>query len=327
MDTWKRLSVAWKDDVAFDIATAPVVVPQATNTPLIQHFWGKKNLPPTFAPEKLPDSPVNTFTLANLNPDAVVFHRNKDVTLLRELGYSANSVSHETQFMVVYPFFNGDAAGACKNMEWIADLGNNSRHEVLLWYERGTEKKWITRIEAAAKHAFSGVTCAAYATKIRGPNGAFVEAAKTLQRMRRNWLWMEYDAIPIKPQWVDALQSRYDRCGMEFCGPVIPGPSHMNGTGIYPADTPDIIPNTMRTKDTVGFDVIMKPEMIDLCADCSDIYFHCWGVVNGRLHPSGGDAPSFAPGSPLLNQIPSSAVIMHRCKDGTLIDRLRERMK
>jgi hypothetical protein len=39
-----------------------------------------------------------------------------------------------------------------------------------------------------------------------------------------------------------------------------------------------------------------------------------------------GEFPTFPRGSPLLNQIPRTAVVLHRSKDGTLIDRLSEKI-
>jgi hypothetical protein len=53
------------------------VLPRSTETKLIQHFWGKAyNESPTFE---------NAGTLARLNPDAVLFHRCKDASLINLL--------------------------------------------------------------------------------------------------------------------------------------------------------------------------------------------------------------------------------------------------
>lgn len=86
-DAWKHMEPAWDDSRAFDVATARVVVPMAAHTPLIQHYWGIKDLPPVFAETKTKDSPKNTFTLENLNKEAVVFHRTKGTSLIELLGF------------------------------------------------------------------------------------------------------------------------------------------------------------------------------------------------------------------------------------------------
>lgn len=70
---------------AFDIATAPTVVPMACSSPLVAVHWGLPNKPPTFATTRTPESPINTLTLADLNPKAVVFTRCKDGSLLQIL--------------------------------------------------------------------------------------------------------------------------------------------------------------------------------------------------------------------------------------------------
>jgi hypothetical protein len=84
------MAPGWEESKAFDMATAPVTVPLSAHTKLLQHFWGPtRDNPPTFAEVKTAESPINTFTLANLNPEAVVFHRNKDGTLLKLLGFKS----------------------------------------------------------------------------------------------------------------------------------------------------------------------------------------------------------------------------------------------
>lgn len=86
-DTLEIVGNWLESDRAWDVAIADVIVPQAADTPLVQWFWGQPGLAPTFAASKNGSSPINTFTLDSLEPDAVLFHRNKDGTLLRLLGH------------------------------------------------------------------------------------------------------------------------------------------------------------------------------------------------------------------------------------------------
>ena len=138
-----------------------------------------------------------------------------------------------------------------------------------------------------------------------------------MHSLYRNWLWLEADAVPLKARWLEVLQSVYDNCRMPFCGPIVATGMHLNGTAIYPANTPEICPRTMSHTNN-AFDVEMKDEMIHLCKDIGHIFFHVWGVKDGRLNPLEGESPHFPKGSPLLNQIPNTAVVLHRCKDGSL---------
>lgn len=76
----------FKDDArAWDVAGSEIMVSKGAPSSMIQHFWGQKNLPPTFSDKRDSNSPVNTFTLWNIRPDVVLFHRNKDGTLIHLL--------------------------------------------------------------------------------------------------------------------------------------------------------------------------------------------------------------------------------------------------
>lgn len=68
--------------VAWDIGSAAYSVMRSTNTPLIQHFWGKPELAPTFRETKSEGDPENTIPMGYLQPNAVLWHRCKDGTLI-----------------------------------------------------------------------------------------------------------------------------------------------------------------------------------------------------------------------------------------------------
>jgi len=70
---------------AWDVEAARFLVENCAHTKLIHHFWGIMGMPPTFAAARTPESPPNTFTLESIHKDAVIFHRNKDGTLLNLL--------------------------------------------------------------------------------------------------------------------------------------------------------------------------------------------------------------------------------------------------
>jgi hypothetical protein len=228
-------------------------------------------------------------------------------------------------FVVVLPFCNLDAELMVKNLEWMMSMGMTRSHDCLLSYDRTTLQDSVRRIEARAKEVFCSVSKTSYSVAhgTRFPQtAAWHHAARFMQSLYRNWLWMEPDAVPLKPQWLDVLQSVYDNCRQPFCGPVVPGAGHMNGTAIYPANTPDLLPRTMSHTNN-AWDVECREEMHHQVKDIGHIFFCAWGVKDGHLNPLEGEPPSFPPGSPLLNQIPKTAVVFHRSKDGSLIDRLR----
>lgn len=73
--------------VAWDIESAQKVVPRSKNTDLIHHFYGPKDLPPTFVDSRAADDPKNRVTLEFIRSGSVMFHRVKDgslITLLKK---------------------------------------------------------------------------------------------------------------------------------------------------------------------------------------------------------------------------------------------------
>lgn len=312
-------------DRAWDVASAEAVLRHTTPTRLIQHFWGEKDLPPTFAESKGSDSPRNTFTLANLWPEAVIFHRNKDGTLINLLRRKMR-MALPGNFIVVLPFCNLDALQLVKNLDWMKRLGTPKTHDCLLSFDNGTNRQIIRQITVKAREVFCNVQTTSYHVPhgTRFPQtAAWQHAARTMRKLYRSWLWLEADAIPLKKQWLEVLQSVYDNCRMPFCGPMVQGASHMNGTpAIYPADTPELLPRTM-SHTSNAWDVECADEIRGKVKDIGHIAFAAWGIKDGRLNPLEGEAPSFPPGrNDLLNQIPRTAVVFHRDKGGTLIDRL-----
>lgn len=73
------------ENVAWDMEAANDVVPRAQHTKLIQHFWGKRDLSPTFVADNSTARADNALPLSFLSPEAVVFHRCKDGSLIRLL--------------------------------------------------------------------------------------------------------------------------------------------------------------------------------------------------------------------------------------------------
>ena len=67
---------------AWDVTGADIMLRYGAPSSMIQHFFGEIDRPPTFADKRDTNSPINTFTMWNLKPDAVLFHRNKDGSLI-----------------------------------------------------------------------------------------------------------------------------------------------------------------------------------------------------------------------------------------------------
>lgn len=108
---------------AWDVESAEVMLKYGVDTNLIQWFWGQPNLAPTFAREKTSQSPVNTFTLGKLHPEAVVFHRNKDGTLIQLLRERMGLKSKRGRLIVRRTAALGDTLAATVVADKLIDMG------------------------------------------------------------------------------------------------------------------------------------------------------------------------------------------------------------
>jgi len=67
---------------AFDIAAASQIVPAAKDSPLMQSYWGMKDLWPVFVEARTEQSPKNHLPLSFLKKETVLFHRDKEHSLI-----------------------------------------------------------------------------------------------------------------------------------------------------------------------------------------------------------------------------------------------------
>jgi len=318
--------------LAWDVGAASVILPLAANTPLIQHFWGTVNMAPTFAEKKTASSSINTFTLANIQPEAVIFHRNNDGTLVRILRRKSGlNIKEERPLLIVIPACNKDVELATKNVRWMVELGGCPEHECVLALDSDTVTRHKAPLEVAANDCFGSVhsvryRCGSIKSWPEGANVAFRSAANYLRDWDTPWLWLEADATPLREQWHVILENVYNSCGKLFMGPIVPHRGHCNGVAIYPPRTVDYIPNALASNlpKEIAWDYAMKEEMIDLCFDAGGFIQHVWGIINATPNPIEGDAPSFGTIEHVEKWVNPNAALFHRCKDGSLIDRLRE---
>lgn len=317
---------------AADIAAADAIMPLMAQTNLIQHFWGRMNLPPTFADRKGPGDPENLLTSAFIRPDAVLFHRNKDGSLIRLLQERLfpGTLTENREFTIVLPFHNGDYTLMLRNLQWISELCGLTRFSAVVACDTGTLKAYAEMIANMARAVFRTVDCFWYPPPKhggwpQGANHAFQNTARQMQAMGRPWLWWEADATLARADGIDDLQARYVTCGKPLMGAIVPGMGHMNGVGVYPSNFPSLSPTTMQITNG-AFDTHMTKDVQALTADASDLIQHAWCILNHRLAPCGsGPTPSFKTQQSVNEWLNPKAALFHRVKDNSLIDRLRER--
>lgn len=80
-------------NVPFDVASGRIIWPMAHVTPLIYHWWGSKEKPPTFREHRSPENPDNTLIVDSLPAETVLYHRCKDGSLIDILERRVSAVA------------------------------------------------------------------------------------------------------------------------------------------------------------------------------------------------------------------------------------------
>jgi len=329
-NTWSRIKDKFILEESWTLWCAEEVVPHAVDSPLFQHFWGVKDLAPTFVAQRKSDSPVNALTLADVRQGAALFHRCKDQSLIRLVRQKLFPME-QSRFVVVLPFCSKDGNLMLKLLDWMLKIGMESKgvypNDTVLLAHDGSSA--VSQCRSIARQAFGEVIEFNYpnppqATHPQAPNHVFREVAKFVQnKVQRPWLWFEPDMVPIKRGWLDTLQQAYKAGGMPFFGSIVPGMGHCNGTGIYPANTYSRCAG-LNVPNGDAFDTWIHTFTKGQVMDGTALMAHGWVQENGKLQPHGaGELPVFKTVAD-VQRIPSTAVTFHRDKTLSLIDRLSE---
>ena len=133
-----------------------------------------------------------------------------------------------------------------------------------------------------------------------------------------SWLWLEPDTAPMFPGWLEAIEKEYVASRKQFMGTIYDIPyRHMNGVGVYPAHIRKFNPLIFASEFTnMPFDVV-KPELTLRHAHITKL------IHRSLADPATNMAHTF-PDRASLSIIPAGVALFHGCKDGTLIERLRE---
>jgi FkbM family methyltransferase len=222
--------------------------------------------------------------------------------------------------IAVYPFCTRDEDQAFKNARWFNELGGCQGHEVVCCYDPRCDAQLVEKIGLELLKAFTKVYRLPAQAEIDGwPQGAnylFRYAATWLQAKPQydHYLWLEPDAIPITPGWMDALEAEYKRGKKPFMGERVDlgtarpdVPVHMSGIGIYQNPIYLLAGECYRAND-VAWDIAAKDQIIPH-AHFTSMIQHYW------KHGTFTHAMEVRP----------ETVIFHSSKDGSLIDVLRKK--
>lgn len=138
-------------------------------------------------------------------------------------------------------------------------------------------------------------------------------------------LWLEADAIPMRPSWLAEIIREYAACSKPFMGVVVRGHGHdhLTGCAVYPADwrvKAPMLANVLDAPDVFwgpglgqAFDSWAAPETVPQTAEATTIQ-QIW-----------------RPQLPITEawrrrNIPDATALFHQVKDGSLIKILQEQL-
>lgn len=226
--------------------------------------------------------------------------------------------------LVVIPYHGKDLQRAIDLLCWMRELdGKQKLHRALLVGDYGMATEEHDRVKAAAYDAFgTAFDCTMQNAELRGwpfgPNAMFQTAcAYNRKHIKEDFFWCEPDCIPLKKGWLDLLQAEYKQAGMPFMGYLHNKPwLHITGCAVYPWNLYEINAQILMANAT-PWDCV-TPEVTRSQAHVTRLIQHVWSFKGDKLD----SPPATFPDRASLAQINEGAVVFHRNKDGTLIERL-----
>lgn len=321
-NTYAKVKDAVQAGGNWDMAMTPVVVPEAHNTKLIHHIWGEMNNPPVFADENIPGTAQ--FCLKQINPEAVIFHRDKTHSIIRCLKRRDFPAAITTlPITVVFPVAQ-DIPLALMHARWMRQMGCKHGHRAVISFDGTINVQLLNEFKNLIEPMFASVEMFTYPTPPvrawpQAPNWAWQHVANHMSHQDRSWLWMEADAVALVPNWLEQLQAEYEKAKHLFMGPKVKGMSHANGCMIYPHDAAIRMPKAMAAT-TQAWDYICAPDMMHDCHDSSHLSQHIWSIMGeDAIEVGGGQVPVNVTPERAKRWIKPGAVMIHRIKDNSLL--------
>ncbi len=208
---------------------------------------------------------------------------------------------------------------------WMAELGGTKRHDCLLAYHQDTTHEGISEILTPCFKRIGAFRVVEDATTYPEIANMMWKACANMvaDQFPEPWFFMEPDAVPLTSSWLDQIEDEYKACGKPFMldKVVTPTRSHNSGIGVYPALVRNYTQNLWRLAG-IPWDVFL--------ADDFTPHTHHTGLIHDKFYkvwedPNSG--PPVFPDEESLKIIEPGAVLFHRNKDGSLIERLRERSR
>lgn len=231
--------------------------------------------------------------------------------------------------LVVIPVCSKDIARALRNIEHCCTLDGTAPFSALISCERSLDVKLLT--EAASRYFTGGVSVFRYDDYVGDSawpmpqNNAFQEVARGIEtegnkneRRRLPWLFWESDAIPVRAGWISAIAEAHTEGKRHFSGAVTVhmGQSYVPGVAIYPWQISHYLLSALLASNHPWDRVAsVRDGMLKRTHDITPLI----------EHTPERDNTHFVTQDDVARIIPDTAVLFHKCKDGSLLDVLQGR--
>ena len=190
--------------------------------------------------------------------------------------------------IVAISYHDGDLPLMRRWANHVAKLGSYENHKIVLVPIRGSSRDQVVE---PLKSCFGEVVVEpcdhAYGGWPQSCNMAFESVAWLASTtLKRPFLWMEPDAIPLKSTWVDDIENAYNEARKPFMGSLVEiagimpnGVNHMSGVGVYHWDLHRLAPSIFNNEKT-AWDIASASNVINQMHDTKLIQ-HDW-VPNAK---------------------------------------------
>lgn len=229
--------------------------------------------------------------------------------------------------IVLLPFHEGALTQATQWLEWVKELGGCKPHRIILM--PGKALKDIEEQTDLARDSFADVEILRDAEGISGhPEGPNSFMRQTVWHIQTAGLGpvfnCEPDCIPRESGWLDKWEREYIHFGKPFMGEFRPAsgvtPDYLTGCMVIPKDPLYKAPMLGRrglSRDNIelAFDIVAASQILPQA--------HLTKFLQQEPKNPDGSSHTF-PNRDSLKLLREGAVLFHPCKDGSLIERLRE---
>lgn len=223
--------------------------------------------------------------------------------------------------LTVFSCCHKDADLALTQAKWIRELGGAKKHPAILAVNQECQRRdQHTPILEILRESFESVKLFTPFDQIEdgwpmSPNHMWVRVVQRIRDVEHDvpFLWMEADAAFTTNAGIalDQIEHQFLDCHKQFMGDYVTFqdvPPHMSGIGVY-HQTWKSIPE-FSAIDKTAWDVALCNQFLSR--------YHRTNLIQHDWKPQ--PFASFTD----LSRIRKDVVIYHQCKDGSLMDRLRE---